>query len=321
MIIMKNGMVNSMKRKKIFAKIVLGMAIAFTITGCGADKTAAGQEAQSTETYTEKDNLKQAGLGGLVMLYDGSVWTENTENETESSLAFTDANGSLLGISCSKESIYQHPLDMISFSKQIYETYEGYEELEAPKPVTVQGEGWYEWVYKYNEGGQPVVNVQRFYAKNYYAYTVTYAASENAYEMGRNEAMKAMNSIVMNVPDNDEAEAKAKEFLVGEWFLGESGYLVLNEDGTYAWYMTSDKDEKNMHKGIYGSDVENSALGFGEGEGIYLVLFPEVLYADGEEMTTASAKYDYAISMEQQDGDIYQMLNLTTFTMYPMQRQ
>ena len=137
----------------------------------------------------------------------------------------------------------------------------------------------------------------------------------------KTEALKVLNSIVMNVPDNAEAEAKAREFLVGEWDLGDSGYLVLNDDGTYEWYMMSDKDEKNMHRGVYGCDVENQSLGFSEGEGIYLVLFPEVLYVDGEQQTTSNAKYDYGISLQQQEDGSYQMMNVSTFVIYSMMKQ
>ena len=59
--------------------------------------------------------------------------------------------------------------------------------------------------------------------------------------------------------------------------------VVMNDDGTYMWYMESSKNEDNMHKGTYAGDVENSSVGFSEGEGIYFVLFPEVLYVEGEE--------------------------------------
>lgn len=303
--------------KKNWKKIVACGMLALLLTGCGAQET----QVENTETYTEKENLKQAGLGGLTALYDDSVWTYNEEKGSEASIAFEDANDSLLGIACSREAYYQHPIDMINTSKQIYSTYEGYEEIEAPKEVDVQGETWYEWVYKYEENGVKTVALARFYGKNYYAYTMTYVAEEAAYESGKNEALKVMNSAVMNVPDNTEAEAKAKEFLLGEWDLGASGYLVMKEDGTYAWYMDSSKDEKNMHQGTYGCDIENASLGFEEGEGIYFVLFPQALFVDGEEGMTSNVKYDYAISLEQQEDGSYEMLNGSTFAMYTMMKQ
>ncbi len=84
-----------------------------------------------------------------------------------------------------------------------------------------------------------------------------------------------MNCRGMSFQENEEAEEKAKEFLVGEWDLGNSGYLVLSDDGTYTWYMDSSKDEKNMHHGPYGGGVANRGHGFKEGEGGYFVLFPE----------------------------------------------
>lgn len=314
---------NRRMKRRIQAALCIGMLLTGLLTGCGEStgQKESGDTARSTETYTDKDHLKQAGLGGLAMLYDDSVWMEDTAQEADNSLAFEDGNGSVLGISASRESVYQHPLDMISMSRQIYATYEGYEEIEEPTLVEVQGENWYEWSYRYTENGSDMETMQRFYARNYYAYTVSYVAAKDSFEAGKTEALKVMNSIVMNVPDNAEAEAKAREFLVGEWDLGDSGYLVLNDDGTYEWYMMSDKDEKNMHRGVYGCDVENQSLGFSEGEGIYLVLFPEVLYVDGEQQTTSNAKYDYGISLQQQEDGSYQMMNVSTFVIYSMMKQ
>ncbi len=299
-------------------------ALAILAAGCAGEEKAAGNGAESTAEaaqYGEGDSLKQAGLGAMAILYDDSVWTYDETQGSDSSMAFTAADGSLLGLSCSREAFYQHPLDMIQITSQLNAAYEGFEELEAPTPVTVQGEEWYEWIYQYEENGVKTVALQRFYGKNYYAYTLTYIAEEKTYEANRNEALKVMNSAVMSVPDNDENERKAAEFLVGEWDLGDSGYLVLNDDGTYAWYMDAGKDEKNVHKGTYAGDVANESLGFQEGEGIYLVLFPEVLYADGKEGKTASAKYDYGISLTQQADGTYPMINAATFAMYSMTRQ
>lgn len=305
--------------KKTLRWIACGLVIVM-LAGCG--KTD-GENAADAQGYTDTaaENLKQAGLGALALLYDDSVWAYDETQGGDSGLAFTAKDGSLLGISCSRETYYQHPLEMINISRQICASYLNFEEVEEPTAVSVQGEEWYEWVYKYEENGVETVALQRFYGKNYYAYTMSYIAEKKSYEANRNEALKVMNSVAMSVPDNAEAEEKAKEFLVGEWDLGDSGYLVMNEDGTYNWYMDSSKDEKNMHKGIYCGDVTNETVGFKEGEGIYFVLFPEVLYVDGKEGKTSAAKYDYAVSMTQQDDGTYQMLNPTTFALYSMLRQ
>lgn len=264
---------------------------------------------------------KQAGLGGLVMMYDSKVWTPNEENATDASLLFEAGDNAVLGVSCSKEGVYQHPLDMIQVSQQIYGTYEGYELLEEPEEVEVNGQTWYEWSFCYEENGQVMKYLQRTFGENYYAYTVNFIADEKGFDERKEEALKAMNSVVMTVPDNKEAEEKAKEFLIGEWDMGSAGYLVMKEDGTYTWYMDNTKDDANMHTGTYGCDVQNDSLGFGEGEGIYLVLFPERLTISGEESTTASAKYDYGISLDQETDGSYQMLNITNFNMYQLVKQ
>ena len=309
-----------MKKLRI-SWIICGLMVLF-LTGCSA--SGDHQESntpESDEEYIDADNLKQAGLGGMTILYDDSVWTCDEEQSGSSSIVFTTDDDTLLGITCSRESYYQHGLDMAYTSREMNSPYEGFEEVEEPTVVTVQGEEWYEWTYKYEENGVATMALQRFYGKNYYAYSMTYIAEENNFETDRNEALKVMNSAVLSVPDNTEAEEKAKEFLVGEWDLGEFGYLVMNEDGTYAWYEKSSKDENNVHKGTYTGDVSNAMLGFDEGEGIYFVLFPEVLYIGGEEGRTTNAKYDYAISLEQQSDGSYPMVNASTWSMYSMFRQ
>lgn len=308
--------------KKIrFGWILCGLMI-MLLSGCGAANEDQANDAPDDESrYINVNNLKQAGLGGLVILYDDQFWTYDETLGNDSSLAFTAPDDSLLGITCSRESYYQHPLDMISISRQLNAVYENFEEIEEPTVVPVQDDEWYEWIYKYEENGVETVALQRFYGKNYYAYTMSYVAEASTYESNKNEALKVMNSAVLNVPDNTEAEEKAKEFLVGEWDLGASGYLVMNDDYTYAWYMDSSKDEQNVHRGTYSGDVENSTLGFAEGEGVYFVLFPEVLYVDGEEGMTANAKYDYAVSLEQQSDGAYPLINVSTFSMYSMLKQ
>lgn len=308
-------------------KLLLCAASLTLLAGCGAAKEGTdyaakdGADGGAEEYRLEKDSLKQAGLGAMSLLYDDAVWSYAEEESTDASLVFRDTENSVLGVSCSRESYYQHPLDMLNTAKQIYATFPGYEEIEAPTEIQVQDDSWYEWVCQYEEDGVETVAVQRFYAKNYYAYTISYAAEKKAYDAGKSEALKVMNSVVMSVPDNEEAEEKAKEFLVGEWDLGDSGYLVMEQDGAYTWYMDSSKDEQNMHRGTYGCDVENAAVGFAEGDGIYFVLFPEVLYAEGKEGMTGSPKYDYLVSLEQQPDGSYQMLNGSTLVMYYMKKQ
>lgn len=296
--------------KKVIKKVLLIAVLSLFIAGCG-----------STKDTESSENLKQAGLGGLVMLYDDTVWKYEDANSTESSLTFMKGDNALIGVSCSKENMYQHPLDMVAMTRQIYSTFEGFKETESPKEVEVNGDKWYELSYSFREDGVDNYVTQRFYGKNYYAYTISYTALADTFEKDKKEALQVMNSIIMTVPDNSEAEAKAKEFVVGEWDMGAAGYLVLNEDGTYIWYMQADRDEDNMHKGTYGCDIQNEELGFSEGEGIYLVLLPEALYANGTEGTTGSAKYDYGISLEQQTDGTYQMINVNTMNMYSLKKQ
>lgn len=307
----KKGMVNDMNKKKI---ISLGMTVilAFSIlSGCGKDTQNAGSS----------ENVKQAMLGGLTFLYDDTIWVPNPDEATDTSLRFAADNNGVFGASCAKEDYYQHPLGMVLVAQQLYDTYDNFVELQEPELVEVNGQKWYEWVVQYDESGVTVKSIHRYFAENYYAYTLSYLADASGFDANKEAALEVMDSAKVVVPDNREAEDKAKEFLVGEWDLGASGYLVIAEDGNYTWYMDGTKDAANMHTGTYGCDVENAAFGFVEGEGIYLVLFPEKLVADGVESMTGSLKYDYGIAMVPTEDGAYQMINPTTLAIYEMKKQ
>lgn len=306
-------------RRKKTCGFLLAMTLGLSMAaGCAQTENETNQ---TEDAGIDQENWQQAGLGGLTLKYDDTVWTYDETASVENSLVFTQGSEGVLGISYAQENSYQHPLSMIEDVKLFYSTFDGYEELEAPKEVEVNGERWYEWNYSFMDGGVENQVVRRFYAKNYHAYTVSYTALPEQFEAGAKQARQIMDTIEMSVPDNAQAEAKAKEFLVGEWDMGAAGYLVLSEDGTYNWYMKADKDEANMHTGTYGCDVENADLGFTEGGGIYLVLFPEVIYANGEAAATGSPKYDYGISIEQQEDGSYQMINVSTFNIYTLKKQ
>lgn len=312
---LKSGLWRRKKTCGLLAAMALSLSMA---AGCAKTEN----EGIKTEAAgAHQENWKQAGLGGLTLKYDDTVWTYDEAASIENSLVFTHGSEGVLGISYAQENSYQHPLSMIEDVKLFYSTFDGYEELEAPKEMEINGERWYEWNYSFMDSGVENRVVRRFYAKNYHAYTISYTALPDQFENGAKQARQVMDTIEMSVPDNAQAEAKAKEFLVGEWDMGAAGYLVLSEEGTYNWYMKADKDEANMHTGTYGCDVENTDLGFTEGGGIYLVLFPEVIYANGEASTTGSPKYDYGISIEQQEDGSYQMINVSTFNIYTLKKQ
>lgn len=272
---------------------------AVMLTGCGESEKQ-GEAANDVQTRVNTENYEQATLNELTMMYDPAVWSPTDVNGTENMLRFDASDNGVLGISRAVEGMYQHPLDMIAMAKQIYSGYEGFEALSEPVEVQVNDISWYEWSYQYMQEGEMVKTLQRVYGKNYYAYSLSYVSNEAGYDINLQSAKDAMSTVEVVVPDNTQAEEKAKEFLVGEWDMGSSGYLVLEKDGTYTWYMNSTKDEANMHTGTYGCDVQNTSLGFVEGEGVYLVLFPEKLMVEGQENKTGSVKYDYGIMLNQE---------------------
>lgn len=303
--------------------IKIGMAAFMTVAllaGCGKEQGQAAEN-QAVQEQVNTENYMQATLDELTMMYDPTVWSPTDVGDSEGILRFDAMDNGVLGVSRSVEGMYQHPLDMVAMAQQIYSTYEGFETLSEPVEVEVNGNSWYEWSYQYIQDGSVLKTLQRVYGKNYYAFSLSYVSDEEGYEKNKESAQNAMDTVELTVPDNQAGEEKAKEFLVGEWDMGSNGYLVLNDDSTYTWFMDNTKDEANMHTGTYGCDVQNTSLGFEEGEGVYLVLFPEKLMVEGQENMTGSVKYDYGIMLKQEAEGVYQMLNVNTFGLYDLVRQ
>ncbi len=297
---------------KMIKTMIVLFAAAMMLTGCGKGEG---------EVQIDTSNYAQATLNELTMMYDPAVWSPTDVNGTENMLRFDASDNGVLGISRAVEGIYQHPLDMIVMAQQIYSGYEGFRTLSDPVEVKCDDKNWYEWSYQYMQEGEMVTCLQRVYGQNYYAYSLSYVSNDVGYDIHLQSAKDAMSTVKVDVPDNTQAEEKAKEFLVGEWDMGKDGYLVLEKNGTYTWYMDASKDKNNMHTGTYGCDVQNTSLGFVEGEGIYLVLFPQKLMVEGTEGMTGSVKYDYGIMLKQETEGVYQMLNVNSFMIYELIRQ
>ncbi|MDF2486324.1 MAG: hypothetical protein K0R46_2492 [Herbinix sp.] len=274
-----------------------------------------------TSCSNKKEDLQPVSIGNLAFNYDANVW-EYKENTTESApLEFSDAKGNTVSIYVSQESTYQHPLDMIHYFETLISTYDEFEVFQKPSSVEVNGDTWYEYGYSYKDGTTIHKIYQRYYGKYYNAASITYTSTEKEYQSGYDKAVKLMSDIKATAVTNDVNEGKAHEFLVGEWDVTNSGYLVLKEDGTYEWYKDSTKDKNNMHYGTYGCDIENAALSLKEGDGIYLVLFPESLSINGVAEESSSAKIDYLISFDKKEDEGYQMVNMSTYALYNITKQ
>ncbi len=190
-----------------------------------------------------------------------------------------------------------------------------------PNEITVNDTKWYEYGYLYKNGDTTYKVYQRYYGKYYNAASVSYTATAERYEAGYDEAIRLMSDIKVEEVSNEENEAKAKEFLVGEWDLNGRGYLVLSDDNTYEWYSDSSKDDNNKHYGIYGCDVENANMNMSDGDGIYLVLFPEALILDGVSEASMQYKIDYLISLGNQESEDYSMVNMSTYALFTITKK
>ena len=127
-----------------------------------------------------------------------------------------------------------------------------------------------------------------------------------------------MSDIKIEENSNKENESKAKKHLVGEWVIAEGGYIVFNNDNTYEWYKDDSKDKNNYHYGTYGCDIENETLGFEEGDGLYLVFFPQAIISNGKTEENLAYKSDFLISFKDIESNQYQMVNTSSYRLYSM---
>jgi hypothetical protein len=290
-------------KTKILAIIILSTLL--VLTGC-SDK---------------KEELQPVSVGNLAFEYDAKVWKYNKSTDNTAPLEFTDSKGNTVSIYVSQEGTYQHPLEMVQFLESMVSTQEGFEVFLEPTKIEVNGTTWYEYGYQFKAGDAFRKVYQRYYGKFYNAASISFTSTDKNFDAGYKEALKIMSNIKTTDVTNEENEAKGREILVGEWDVADSGYLVFHEDGTYEWYKDSTKDKNNMHSGTYGCDIENAVMSLKEGDGIYLVLFPEGLNVGGSEEAMNTYKMDYIISFEKKDTPGYQMVNMSSYTLYNITKQ
>lgn len=278
---------------------------------------------EDTVTASPKVNASinkiEAGLGDLKLYYNKN-WTYDSEQSEDASLAFTRGS-TLIGVMCTQESTYQLPQDMMAKSLDIAKQNDKeLKMIQDMKKIKVNGDTWYECVYKTGKGDKTQYSLQRTYAKNYYAYTVTYTGLKDDYEAYKSNAMTILDSCIMNVPENP-GEKEAKKELIGELDAGKYGYLELKNDGTYYWYSNSSKAVDNVHYGTYACDNKIKAMNVTEGKkGYYLVLFPTKYFVNGEEKDMGTYKIDLAISKESSSDADYRGINLSNYTVYDFVR-
>lgn len=274
-----------------------------------------------TGCSSKKEDLQPVTIGNLAFQYNAKLWDYNKSTDEAAPLEFEDDKGNTVSIYVSQESTYQHPMEMIRFFETMVSTKEDFEIFLEPAKIDVNGTSWYEYGYSYKEGSTIHKVYQRYYGRYYNAASISYSSTDKNYEAGFKEAQKIMSDIKATDVTNDVNEAKAHEFLVGEWDVADSGYLVLKEDGTYEWYKDAAKDKSNMHYGTYGCDIENAVMSLKEGDGIYLALFPEGLNVNGSEQEMTTYKIDYIISFEKNEEEGYPMVNMSSYALYTLTKQ
>lgn len=270
-----------------------------------------------------KTRGNKVSVGNISFLYNDEVWTQVGGFDENEPIEFKDEYENSLIIFVTEETTYQHPQEMIDIFETFRINNESFKVFLQPTKIDVKGNSWYEHGYELDDGTTNHKIYQRFYGEYYSAINIRYISNPENYDKNLQAAKELMSTVEIDLLSNKENEDKAKESLVGEWDLSNNGYLILNQDGTYEWYQDSSKDKNNYHFGTYGCDIESKELAFfsfEEGEGFYLVLFLEDLIVNGETGGQMGYKSDFLISFDDIESDDYQMINLSSYRMYPMTR-
>ncbi len=256
-------------------------------------------------------------IGNISFEYNDDIWTYIESSEENAPIELIDEYDNVLSFFVTEESTYQHPLDMIDLLETLRLNNEDFQVFLQPTKINEDEDSWYEYGYEIDDGTRVHKVYHRFYGRYYNAINISYNSNIDDFDKSFQAAKDLMNSVVMDSKSNEDKENKAKEFLVGEWDLFINGYLILNQNGTYEWYQDSSKDKNNFHEGTYGCDIENEYIGFKEGEGFYLVLFPEELIINGESGQGIGHKSDFLISYND-DTSNYSMVNISSYKLYSM---
>ncbi|SES70860.1 hypothetical protein [[Clostridium] polysaccharolyticum] len=277
------------------------------------------ESATSTPKTSTSINKIEAGLGDLKLYYN-SKWTYDAEKSQDATLAFTRGN-TIIGVTCSQETTYQIPQDMMKRSLDAAKAQEkDIKIIKDMKEIKVNGDIWYECSYQTGSGDDTQYYIQRTYGKNYYAYSISYMGVGDDFEAFKSNALTILDSCILDVPDN-KGEQEAKKELIGELDAGSKGYLELRKDGTYYWYSDSSKSMDNVHYGTYACDNKIKAMNIAEGKnGYYLALFPSKYFVNGEESDMAAYKIEFAFSKAASKGADYQAINLLNYSVYDFVR-
>jgi len=318
---------------KKFNTVLLGLLCVLSFSAC--DKTTPNnpttdtptatestQPSASTNTNKENDDQQEkkveAGLGDLKIRYNTSWKYDESQTENQG-LAFIKGDA-LIGIACSQENTYQHPLSMMTSALNMVTSAEGFKFIEEPTKITVNNQTWYECIYEKDNNGKVEKSLQRCYGKNYYAYTVTYTALGDDYDKYEKEATEILNSVIMDVPDNIAGQAAAMKKLVGKYDAGENGYLELNDDNTYYWYMDDSKDMNNVHYGTYECDNQILSMQVETDKGYYLILYPEHFIVEGKESDMGTPKLEFGIADDPADSSSLQAVNMGNYNIYNLKK-
>lgn len=170
-----------------------------------------------------------------------------------------------------------------------YRTLSFVEEVGEPVPVIVNGESWmkstitcteysdYEGIelYLYHEMGRQ------------YSIAILYSDIT-----AREESEAVLSSVTFTSIEGAKDLSRASEFasgedfdieattsmLHGDWAGGIAGHMIFNQDGTFEWFSSSEKDENNVFRGTYRITEPLIDIVSGEQNGFVLeMVYSEVI--------------------------------------------
>lgn len=120
-----------------------------------------------------------------------------------------------------------------------------------------------------------------------------------------------------NSPSKEINADEVKHKILGEWDCGDTGYLVINNDNTYYFYMENSKDEDNIVYGTYEATDGIATHAARDMEGITFITTIKKVIVDGVgQKISEYSKIQYAFTPDGTGN--YDSRNLNTGSYFTM---
>ncbi len=262
----------------------------------------------------EKESSKNKATSKKLSLSYPKTWKK--ESEGENGITLKKDNTIIIGGSFSVSVYFSSYAAMEEFANEFAKEWEVFTKLNKEE-VEIKGITWHKLEYSVTKDGSTKYGVLWIHSTGYEIYNISYAANKEEFYDNLKSAEEIVATAVIAV--DEEANAKAKKKLIGEWDGGNSGYYVFNEDDTLLIYRESAKDKNNVFYATYVATDKIATYAAGYVEGVSVVTTITKVVIDGKEETNSVGNnLEYAFQ-ERDDGNL-NATNITAGTKYILKR-